>query len=246
MRKKEKRKMTVRIAVVEDEKKEFERLREMIETFASENRGMDFEFSYFPSGHSFLSQYRTQWNLIFLDIQMPGLNGMDLSKAIREKDRKVMLVFITNMAQYAIEGYDVQAYDFILKPLDYASFSMKFERICNSLKHNFSEAYIYLAFGGVKRQVKVSEITYIEVINHNLVVHLYDGEYRIRGTMTDMEKRLSQYHFMRCNACYLVNLKYVRELRGDYVVVDKSELRISHLKKSQFCGELAKYLGDSI
>lgn len=246
MRKKEKRKMTVRIAVVEDEKKEFERLREMIETFASENRGMDFEFSYFPSGRSFLSQYRTQWNLIFLDIQMPGLNGMELAKAIRKKDEKVMLVFITNMAQYAIKGYDVQAYDFILKPLDYTSFSMKFERICNNLKHNFFEAYICLAFGGAKRQVKVSEITYIEVINHNLVVHLLDGEYKIRGTMTDMEKRLSQYHFVRCNACYLVNLKYVRELRGDYVVVDKSDLRISHLKKSQFCGELAKYLGDSI
>ena len=232
-----------RIAIVEDEQEEYERLNGMIARYGEENDGSEFQTTWFSDGQSFLSKNTEEYNLLFLDIQMPGVNGMELAKEIRKRDRQVLIVFVTNMAQYAIEGYDVQAYDFILKPLNYCSFSMKFKRICNKLGHDVRDAQIMLVSGATKKRVKIAAITYIEVSGHNLFIHMTDGDFRMRGSISDMEKRLAAYHFVRCNVCYLVNLKHIDELRGDFVVVDGSELRISYSKKQAFLNEFAMYMG---
>ncbi len=238
--------MIINIAIVEDEQSACNNLKNLIAEYEKNSTDLELKVTHFPDALEFAQKESFDFDLIFLDIQMPNINGMDVARAVRKKNGDLMIVFVTNMAQYALESYEVHAYDFILKPVDYDSFSLKFERCINSLKHRLEKREIVLVSGGNKRIVEVGDITYVEVINHNVVVHLTDGEFRMRGTMKSMEQQLRGCHFVYCNACYLVNLKWVKQLKGDYVVVGKDELRISHLKKPAFLQEFAKYIGGTV
>jgi DNA-binding LytR/AlgR family response regulator len=189
----------------------------------------------------------SQYNVIFLDIQMPDMNGMKVARKIREKDENVLIVFVTNMAQYAAESYEVHAYDFILKPVLYGNFFMKFRRILKALEHTLGDACITLATRYEKKRVRVSDITYVEICNHDLIFYLSDGEIRITGkTMNEIETELAAYHFVRCSSSFLVNLKYASALHGEYVTVGGNELHISRSKRQPFLTEFAKYAGGSV
>ena len=239
-------KMVINIAIIEDEQAAYDALVKQIDAYEKSNDGFTFNVTGFDDPLKFLEKESGAYDLIFLDIQMPTLNGMDTARAIRQKDDEVMIVFVTNMAQYALESYEVHAYDFILKPVEYDSFALKFSRCLNSLGHRLIKKEIVLNYGGNKRIVNVADITYVESSNHNVIVHLVSGEFKMRGTIRGMEEQLRGCHFAYCNACYLVNLKWVKELKVDCVVVGDSELRISHLKKPSFLAEFAKYIGGTV
>ena len=114
------------------------------------------------------------------------------------------------------------------------------------MAHKLMKKEIVLVYGTSKRKVDVGDITFIESSNHNVIVHFLDGEFRMRSTLASFEKQLRGCHFVYCNACYLVNLKWVKELKGDIIIVGDSELRISHLKKPSFLSEFAKYIGGTV
>ncbi len=238
--------MKYNIAIVEDEKAACDALKEQIAEFSKRNKDAEFEVTHYPSAVDFLGKPFDKFDLIFLDIEMPGINGIEAAKKIRKKNEDIMIVFVTNMAQYALESYEVHAYDFILKPVNYDSFSIKFERCVNALAHKLMKKEIVLVYGTSKRKVDVGDITFIESSNHNVIVHFLDGEFRMRSTLASFEKQLRGCHFVYCNACYLVNLKWVKELKGDIIIVGDSELRISHLKKPSFLSEFAKYIGGTV
>lgn len=237
--------MIFRFAIVEDEPSATDELKRMFARYEKEDDRFNFEIDCFSDALSFLIDYKSNYDAVFLDIQMPGVNGMDAARKIREKDSSVMLVFVTNMAQYALESYEVHAYDFILKPLNYESFFIKFRRICNALGHNMQDVYITLSNRFVTKRLAVLDILYVEVSNHDLIFHLKDGPYTMKGTMNSIEKRLKEYHFSRCNSSYLVNLKYVRAIYGDFVEAAGSELRISRTYRTSFLDDFAKYAGGS-
>ena len=121
--------MLFRIAIVEDENKDSDLLENYIARYfseeASENR---YQVTVFNNAGVFVEHYRADFDLILLDIQMPGMNGMDAAAALRKKDSSVLLVFVTNMAQYAVKGYDVNAAGFILKPVSYYDFLLRIRK----------------------------------------------------------------------------------------------------------------------
>ena len=237
--------MIFKIAIIEDESEASDLLLSMIHKYEAENSQNHFEVCQFSSASSFLFDFQPSFDLIFLDIQMPGINGMEAAKLIREKDNKVLIVFVTNMAQYAVEGYSVRAYDFLLKPINYARFSMKFERICHELSHQNNDAYLTITNKRIVQRIRVNDILYIEVSNHDLIVHLSDEKIVYRGTMKEVEQNLEGMGFSRCSNSFLVHLKYVRGLKGDNVVVGEETLRISQTKRSSFLADYALFVGGS-
>lgn len=237
--------MIVKVGIIDDELSCIENLKKLLEIYSENNPSVRFSVEQFLDGELFIKTYQPKYDLLFLDIQMPIFNGIDIAKKIRESDENVMLVFVTNMIKYALEGYNVQAYDFIVKPLSYDKFKIKLDNICNRLKHKLEDTSITVTSGSTTKRLSVNDITYVEVENHTLIIHLINGSYKIRGTISEIEKELKPYYFCRCNACYLVNLKHVKQLNGNNVIVDKESLCVSRSKKSEFLSQFSNYLGDN-
>ena len=117
----------MRIAVVEDEQEQRDLLSGYIQKFAQETNTQH-TVDLFENGLKLLEDFKPEYDIILLDIEMPGINGMETAEQIRALDENVVLMFITNMAQYAVGGYSVGALDFVLKPINYTTFSIRFSR----------------------------------------------------------------------------------------------------------------------
>ena len=162
------------IAIVEDEKEFREQLRNYLQQYASENQ-MEFQITEFADGAEIVENDKNEYDVILLDIEMPKLNGMDAAEIIREKDEDVVLMFITNMAQYAIRGYSVGALDFVMKPITYYTFSMKMTRALKRAQKKEQKPLILNLPDGIKT-LEIKQIYYVEVQNRMLHYHTDEGE----------------------------------------------------------------------
>ncbi|MDO4268875.1 MAG: LytTR family DNA-binding domain-containing protein [Eubacteriales bacterium] len=232
----------LRVAVVEDEKECRDQLGEMLEQYGQEH-GKAIKTSMFSDGQDFLESGSRDYDVIFLDIEMPRMNGLDTARAIRKIDKNVVLVFITNIAQYAINGYEVEAFDFILKPVNYFTFSMRFSRAAERVKNRESKR-ICLNLPGGPKWLESQDIWYVETQNRMLHYHTNEGIISIRGALKDVSSQLEECHFVKCNHCYLVNLKYVTEIRGVWAVVGGDELEISRRNRNSFLAAITDYMGN--
>ena len=230
-----------RIAVVDDDREFSAKLREYLEQYAKEN-DETFEIEVFYDGAEILKDYTPRYELILLDIEMPAVNGMEAAQKIREMDESVVLMFITNMAQYAIHGYSVGALDFVMKPISYYPFSMKIKRALKRVQKKEIPTILLTTSDGVKR-LKVSQIYYVEIQGHMLHYYTEEGEFVMRGTLSSVEKMLPSSLFAKCNHWYLVNLMHVTEVRKNTTVVGNFELEVSRRNRAGFLKALAEHMG---
>ena len=230
-----------RIAVVEDDRNFVEELKGYLNQYAKEE-GQEFEISAFYDGAEILEKYVPKYDLILLDIEMPKVNGMDAAEKIREVDDNVVLMFITNMAQYAIRGYSVGALDFVMKPITYYTFSMKIKRALKRVHKKEIPSILLTLSDGVKK-LEVRQIYYLEVQNRMLHYHTDEGEFIVRGSLQSAEGTLPSNIFAKCNHWYLVNLMHVTAVRKNMAMVGPYELEISRRNRGTFLGALAEYMG---
>jgi DNA-binding LytR/AlgR family response regulator len=229
-------------AIVEDEQSAYEILKDHLLHFQKDN-GVEFEISYFSNSLSFLDEKKA-YDLILLDIEMPSINGMDLAKKIRAKDSKVILIFITNMVQYAIKGYEVDALDYVLKPINYSRFSSLMKKTLRILTKNKEDEIVLKTVGGWAK-VYLSTIYYLEISDHLLIYHTKQGDFEVWKSLAAAEEELPKESFVRCNHSTIVNLKFVVATEKDviYLTDKKIEIQISHGKKKDFLSKLNTYLG---
>jgi DNA-binding LytR/AlgR family response regulator len=234
--------MNFKVAIVEDNPQASQILSQMLEHYSQENN-VTFDIELHPDGMEFINTFHSQYDLVFLDIEMPFMNGMDAAKELRKVDKNTLLVFVTNLAQFAVDGYEVQAFDFIIKPVKYANFKMKLTRIVNELQHRKQEGSILIQTRTMTRKVPTAEILYLEVQNHDVVFHLVDEQIQLRASLSAWEEKLEPYHFARCNSYTLVNLKHVTSVEGDVLMIHNEKLRFSRNKRTAFLNTFAQYIG---
>lgn len=234
----------LRVAIVEDETENIEQIKQYIEKYQVEFT-KEIKVSVFRDGSDILKNYKPDFDIILFDIEMPNVNGMQAAKQIRAKDKDVVMVFITNMAQYAINGYEVGALDFILKPINYSTFRVRFTRAIRRVIKK-ETGVILLNLGESVKRINTKQIYYVDIQNRMLHYHTELGEFAVRGTLQDAEKELKTYHFVKCNHWYLVNLKHVSEIKKNIVVVAGNELEISRRNKNAFVEALADYIGGNV
>lgn len=186
----------------------------------------------------FLDPYTARFDLIFMDIEMPDLDGMATAQRLREVDRQVKLIFVTNIAKYAIQGYSVGAMDYILKPVRYPDIKMRMERVRELL--GSSEAAVTIPSQSGVRKLRPRDIYYIESLSHSITFHTTTGDYAARRSMNEWERELEGLGFYRCSTSYIVNLRYVREVRGSSVFVGDVELQIARARKKGFLEALMR------
>lgn len=230
----------IKAIIVEDEKNESNRLSSFLKRFSEEN-SVVFDIKVFSSGLTFLSEYNTPADIVFMDIELPDVDGMEICRRLRKIDSKVIIIFVTNMAQYAVKGYEVDATDFIIKPIYYAEFAVKLKKAIDYISLN-EDRFIMLSYYGMMRRLNVNEIYYVEVRSHNIIYHTERENIEMKGTLKDAEGILEKYGFSRCNNCYLVNLKHVVEICETMATLtDGSRLAVSRSKKKAFLKNLTDF-----
>lgn len=229
------------IAIIEDEITALNVLQEYIKRFEKEwNEKIN--YTYFPDAISFLTGYKANYDIVFMDIELPNLNGMEAARKLVKLDQNVVLIFVTNMAQYAVKGYEVNAFDFIVKPVSYYDFALKLQRALDKIANNV-EIKINVSVDDGKRCIPVSQIRYVEVVSHQIIYHLAKEKVTAYGTLKKVEEMLPKEMFAKCNNCYLVNLRHVVSVQGYTLDVEGEELQISHPKKKAFLTALNSFLG---
>ena len=232
------------VAIAEDDPIFARTLQNHLQRFAGE-QGIALRTSVFSSGTALLDAYQPEWDLILLDIEMPLMDGMTAAKRIRERDDKILIMFITSFAQFAINGYEVSALDYVLKPLHYPMFCAKMKRI-QSLLQNHQSRSIIATFDGKTKRLALDQLYYVEVFNHTLTYHTPEGTFSATGshTITKLEKELTSDSFFRCNNCYLVNPKYVVSIDKDSICMSNGKiLPISRSRRKEFMNALMRYWG---
>ena len=231
----------IRVAIVEDEAEIREQLMGYVQRYTRQY-GTAFEVKTFADGLEILEDYRPAYDLILLDIEMKHLDGMETARRIRELDPEVRLVFITNMAQYAIKGYAVGALDYVLKPVPYFAFSQQLQKVEAQLRRR-TRHYLAVPVEGGLRRLDTSRIYYIESEGHRVHFYTEEGDFAAPGALKALEEKLADRPFARCNSGYLVNLAQVQAVQQNTVEVGPYELQVSRPKRKSFLAALTDYIG---
>ena len=154
------------------------------------------------------------------------------------------MIFVTNMAQYAVKGYEVAALDFIVKPVSYYDFALKMERV-RKINESKNDVEILCSDRSRTSRITSKDICYIEVKGHYLEYHTAEEVLRSYGKISELEEKLKVCDFMRCNNCYLVNPRYIKEISGYKLIMKNGEeLLVSHGRKKQFMTEFCEWAGE--
>lgn len=233
----------LRICAVDDEQDSITTLRSYLEKyFGSDDK---FSLTAFHDGKELIENYSPEFDLVFLDIEMPNMNGYKAAKHIRSIDDSAVIVFLTRMKQYAVKGYEVNAIDFLVKPVEYGSFEIKFRKILRAVKKR-DVPRIEIRRDGNVMYIPCCDIIRVEVIGHELIYHTEEGEYRNYGSLRETENRLSKYGFISVSRYTLVNLRHVIGVYDWYIMVGNEKIEISRRKRKEVVAALTGYYGDRV
>lgn len=233
----------IRISIIDDEIKEALGIRNMVQHVLDE-RHEPAEISVYHDAQAFLDAYAEgQSEIILLDIQMPGMDGMTCAEQIRERDASVILIFITSMVQYAVQGYRVEAMDYIVKPVTPALLKHSLSRALKRMGRK--KAVVIRCDDGV-RSLEADELLYVEALNHRVILHTKEGDIRCTQTLSSIEAQLEGSGFFRCHAAFLVNMKRVQHIDGNDLYMAGKAIPISKHRRKEFLQELTAYWGKNI
>ncbi len=233
----------IRIAILEDDPADLAGLERSLRRYEAEHQER-FRVDAFSHPSVFLEQFSAQYDLIFLDIELPLINGMEVARQIRQRDAVVTLIFVTNLEQYAVGGYAVDAMDFVVKPIHPYRFSSMLRKALGRVKGQREKEIIVQSSGNMVR-LPVSQIFYIEIRDHLLIYHTGQGNYSAWGKLSDLEARLAEDGFARCSTSHLVNLRHVVSIVGNDVDVAGTRLPISQRRRKAFYSSVTRYLSRS-
>ena len=215
----------VRIKILEDDPADRDTLIECLRKYERE-QGQSFSITAYDNPSDFMDNYHMDADLIFMDIELPGINGIETSHQLRAA---------------AINGYEVDALDFVIKPINYYRFSSMMLRALRNLPVR-DEKEVILQAAGTIRRMRISQIYYVEIQDHLLLYHTDMGRIEAWGKLSDVEAELDTYNFARCSSAHLVNMQHITSVSKTEVIVGSTKLPISQRKRKAFCDRVIAYL----
>ena len=230
----------IHIAICDDEKHMSDHIRAMAsEFFRKKNR--EIQLRTFLSGEELLN-YDGQIDILFLDIQMNGMDGLETARKLRAGKFRGVLIFITVLKEMVFQSFEVQAYDYLVKPVDEKQFGKTMERLYASMQ-NASEDSLLVQKGYEGRIIPKDAIVFCEIIDRKIYLNLASGEvvdYYER--IENLETKLGS-HFFRCHRSYLINLKHLKGYKNGTACMDNGkEVPVSRLRSREFSGVVLQYM----
>lgn len=228
----------MRIAVCDDEKRFVSDFSAIVERLY---RSLDIAVDEFSDGVQLLQSFRSvKYDIVFLDIEMPGLDGISLARKLRELSEDVYIVFLTGHIEYALKGYEVNALRYLTKP---ATEESVHEVLDHVLKKQSNEKSLWLKNRDGERRVRLSEIVFIEAQDQNLIVYTPSGSHEIRGKLNDYEVQLRQEGFFRIHRSYMVSLSKIAGISGKEITVAGGfKLPVARAKEHEFKDAFMSYI----
>lgn len=216
--------MQARIAIVEDETAQYEYVAKMIEAYAK-NAEQHVMITYVANAEEFLFKYDQPgcFDIIFLDVMMKEMNGMELAKAIRQFDRAVQLVFLTGVADYVFEGYEAGAVRYLIKPVNE-------EKLADTLNACFARLserrndYLTFRYMGETVRVAMSDIISIEINGHYVSMKTCKTAYEWKESLARLLKMLDRSRFVNANRSTVVNIEYINKITREECFLDSGEV----------------------
>ncbi len=215
------------LAYCDDEEIQLEFVKNLTGQWAAE-RGVSLHFSAYRSAEELLFEHTSlfPFNLLILDIDMKGMDGMALARRVRNQDGKLPILFLTNHKEYVFEGYEVGAYRYLLKPLHRETYFPLLDKF--NAAENKEKRYLLENVSGETVKIDMEEILYLEAEGHYLNIHTTTEIYKCKKNFHEAIKAIESYGFVGTHRSFFVNLRYVeRILRTECVLSDGSRIPIS-------------------
>lgn len=212
----------INIAIVDDEKVQTELLKRYVQNWAV-GKNIIVSAEDFPSAESFEFSWSMdkKYSIILLDIQMKGQNGMMLAKKIRLEDEKITIIFITAITDYISEGYDVDALNYLIKPIKENKLYACLDKAV--LKMPKEDKYILLDTEEGTQKISENDIIYIEAFAHFIEINTVKGKYSARKNISSMEKELDENLFVRCHRSCIVGLRFIKKITNNELELDNGQ-----------------------
>lgn len=235
----------MKIAICDDEKILCEQLQNLIRRHTACRQITSIDF--YEKGEELLSAGK-HYDMIFLDIQMDGMNGIETAKVLRERKEEAVLIFITGLKDYVFEAFDVAAFHYLLKPVQEEKFAEVFERAImeaeKQKQRNDEPEQLFIRKRGRSIKLDKPQILYIESRQRKVVIHMLQDTLEIYATMNGLEKELGE-QFYRCHRGYLVNLSRITGYTGDTITLCNGEdIFLAREKYNEFVKVYMRYLRD--
>ena len=230
----------IRIAICDDEKHMSDHIRAMAsDFFRKKNR--EIQLRTFSSGEELLN-YDGQIDILFLDIQMKGMDGIETARKLRDSKFRGFLIFITVLKEMVFQSFEVQAYDYLVKPVEEKQFEKTMERLYTSMQ-NASEDSLLVQKGYEGRIIREEEIVFCEIIDRKIYLNLASSEViDYYGRIEKLEEKLAG-RFYRCHRSFLINLKYLKSYKnGTAYMEGGKEVPVSRLRGKEFSGVVLQYM----
>ena len=230
----------IHIAICDDEKHMVDHIKALVSNFFRK-KNREIHLRTFLSGKELLS-YNGQIDILFLDVQMKGMDGMETARKLRADQFRGILIFITVLKEMVFQSFEVQAYDYLVKPIDEKQFEKTMERLYVSMQ-NTGEDSLLVQKGYEGRIILKDEIVFCEVIDRKIYLNLASGEVvdyyeRIENLETKLDS-----HFFRCHRSYLINLKHLKGYKNGTACMDNGrEIPVSRLRSKEFSSVVLQYM----
>ena len=234
----------IKIAFCDDDMEVLHQMNELLDRFRVE-RNEDITYVAFQSPFELLTEIEKgiRPDILFLDVVMPGQNGMDVAKEIRQYDTNMKIIFLTSSPEFAVESYSVGAYFYQLKPIWEESFFRLMDAVLAECEKKKKNSLILRSKDGITR-IDLQQLEYCEVLGRKLLFHLENGAVlESAGSMDDLAGQLMQYsNFFRPHRSFLVNMEYIQNISSRSIkMVNDAEIPIPHGKCSEIKNTYMEY-----
>lgn len=233
----------ISIAMCDDEKIFLSTLKEYYEAYKAK-RNIELQLTQFSSGEDLISNYRLDFNIIFLDISMTGMDGIATARKIREFDTKVIIIFVTSLIKYGLVGYSLGAFNYIIKPVSYKKFEAEMDKAVAACQ-DIEQHYVTLKNTEGLFKLYVNDIKYIDTYNRRTMVHTKSRDIICFYNMKELESRLGMFGFIRCHSGYIVSVNYIESVEKMTITLTTGEqIPISQQKRKEVMKSIATYFGE--